>query len=322
MSSLLQVQNLRTVFDGEAGPLRAVDDVSFEVAPGQIVGIVGESGSGKSVTAMSIMGLVQSPPGRIAGGRILLEGEDLLRLNESAMREVRGNKIAMIFQEPMTSLNPLMTIGRQIAEPLVYHRGKQLSDALADVVGLLAQVQIGEGRRRLDDYPHQFSGGMRQRAMIAMGVACRPKLMIADEPTTALDVTVQAQILELLRRLAREENMGLMLITHNLGVVARYCDQVNVMYAGRIVESGTTEQVLTRPRHPYTTRLLRSVPQIDQDVSIDLETIPGNPPSLAHLPDGCAFSPRCAVAFDRCRLEKPTMREAEAGHSRACWIDS
>jgi oligopeptide/dipeptide ABC transporter ATP-binding protein len=318
---LLQVENLQTHFDSEAGLVKAVDDVSFGIAAGEIVGIVGESGSGKSMTAMSIMRLIQSPPGRIVGGRVLFEGRDLVQLDEASMRTVRGNQIAMIFQEPMTSLNPLMTIGRQVAEPLIYHRGQGLSVALAEVVNLLSQVQIGEGRRRLNDYPHQFSGGMRQRAMIAMGLACKPKLMIADEPTTALDVTVQAQILELLRRLAREEGMGLMLITHNLGVVARYCDRVNVMYAGRIVESGTTEQVLTRPRHPYTSRLLRSVPQLDQDLSADLETIPGNPPNLANVPAGCAFHPRCADAFDRCSRERPLMRDIDAGHLSACWAN-
>ena len=318
---LLEVKNLRTYFLSDNGLVKAVNDVSFDLRRGETLGIVGESGCGKSVTALSILRLIPYPPGRIMGGEIVFEGEDLLRISEDEIRAVRGNRIAMIFQEPMTSLNPVLTIGRQVGEPLEIHRNMQVKDTLAEAAALLKKVQIPASEDRIGDYPHQFSGGMRQRAMIAMGLGCSPSLIIADEPTTALDVTVQAQLLDLMKQLTRDESTALIVITHNLGVVARYADRVNVMYAGKIVEKGTADDIYDDPRHPYTIGLMASVPQLDQDVKKRLLPIEGQPPDLANLPVGCAFHPRCRYAVNKCREQVPSLESVGAEHEKACWID-
>ena len=289
------------------GTVKAVDGVSFDVHEGETLGLVGESGCGKSVSALSILRLIPSPPGEILDGEIFFEGRDLLKLSDEEIRNVRGNRIAMIFQEPMTSLNPVLTIGRQIAEPMEVHRNMPLKKALEKAKELLGKVQIADSGTRVRDYPHQFSGGMRQRAMIAMGLGCNPRLIIADEPTTALDVTVQAQLLELLKNLTRDFSMALIIITHNLGVVARYADRVNVMYAGKIVEKGSAHDIYEHPLHPYTIGLMASVPQLDQDVKKKLVPIQGQPPNLANVPEGCAFHPRCNYAVERCRKETPQL---------------
>ncbi len=265
--------------------------------------------------------LIPDPPGRIIGGEIRFEGRDLLKLSDAEIRDVRGNRIAMIFQEPMTSLNPVLTIGRQVAEPLEIHQNMPLKEALEEAKDLLAKVQIADSDRRIRDYPHQFSGGMRQRAMISMGLGCNPRLIIADEPTTALDVTVQAQLLELLKNLTRDFSMALIIITHNLGVVARYADRVNVMYAGKIVEKGSSHDIYDNPMHPYTIGLMASVPQLDQDVKQKLVPIPGQPPNLAFVPDGCAFHPRCSYVIERCRKETPPLASVGENHEKACWVD-
>jgi oligopeptide/dipeptide ABC transporter ATP-binding protein len=321
MPSLLDVKNLRTYFFSLDGTIKAVDGVSFDLQEGETLGLVGESGCGKSVCALSILRLIPNPPGEIVGGEIYFEGQDLLKLSNEDMRQVRGNRIAMIFQEPMTSLNPVLTIGRQLAEPLEVHRNMPLHDALNKAKELLRKVQIADSDRRIKDYPHQFSGGMRQRAMIAMGMGCNPRLIIADEPTTALDVTVQAQLLELLKQLTRDLSMSLIIITHNLGVVARYADRVNVMYAGKIVEKGTAHDIYEDPRHPYTIGLMASVPQLDQDIKKKLVPIHGQPPNLANVPKGCAFRPRCDYAVERCREELPQLVSLGGKHEKACWID-
>jgi len=298
--------------------VRAVNSVSFEVAAGETLAIVGESGSGKSVTALSILRLIPEP-GRIENGRILFEGRDLLALDEAGIRAVRGNRIAMIFQEPMSSLNPVLTIGRQVAEPLRLHRRLKRREALDQAVDLLRSVAIPDAEKRLGDYPHQFSGGMRQRAMIAMALACHPRLLIADEPTTALDVTVQAQILELLKERTRETDSALILITHDLGVVARYADRVAVMYGGRIVESGPAGALYADPRHPYTQGLLRSVPRLEGDTGGRLASIEGQPPDLSALPVGCAFEPRCPNAHERCLEAPPPLVAHGAARAWACY---
>jgi oligopeptide transport system ATP-binding protein len=321
MPPLLEVKNLRTYFFGMDGTVKAVDGVSFDVHEGETLGLVGESGCGKSVSALSILRLIPNPPGEILDGEIFFEGRDLLKLSDEEIRNVRGNRIAMIFQEPMTSLNPVLTIGRQIAEPMEVHRNMALKEALEKAKELLGKVQIADSGTRVRDYPHQFSGGMRQRAMIAMGLGCNPRLIIADEPTTALDVTVQAQLLELLKNLTRDFSMALIIITHNLGVVARYADRVNVMYAGKIVEKGTAHDIYEDPRHPYTIGLMASVPQLDQDVKKKLVPIRGQPPNLANVPDGCAFHPRCNCAVERCRKETPQLVLVGQNHERACWVD-
>jgi oligopeptide transport system ATP-binding protein len=319
---LLEVRNLTTTFRTERGPLKAVDDVSFEVEAGETLAIVGESGSGKSVTALSILRLIPDPPGHIEAGAVAFEGRNLLGLDDAAIREVRGNRIAMIFQEPMTSLNPSLTVGTQVAEPVVLHRKSPWKAALARAAQLLRRAQIADPETRLPAYPHQFSGGMRQRVMIAMALACEPKLIIADEPTTALDVTVQAQILELLKALTREAGSALILITHDLGVVARHADRVCVMYAGRIVESGPARAIYETPRHPYTVGLMASVPRLDQPVTRKLVPIEGQPPDLAALPPGCAFEPRCRHATARCRSERPVLESVGERHMRACFADA
>ena len=318
--TLLSVRELSVDFLTEDGLIAAVDGVSFDLEAGEILAMVGESGCGKSATALALLRLIANPPGRIAGGTVSFRGCDLLTASEEELREVRGNRIAMIFQEPMTSLNPVLSIGRQLGEPLSVHRGLEGAPLLQQCVALLEQVSIPEPARRLADYPHRFSGGMRQRVMIAMGMSCRPDIIIADEPTTALDVTIQAQLLELLRRQVEQHGTALILITHNLGIVARYADRVNVMYAGRIVESADADQLYAEPRHPYTVGLLQSVPRLDQPETARLRPIPGQPPDALNRPVGCAFHPRCPLATAQCRAEVPPLRPVAAGHAAACWV--
>jgi oligopeptide/dipeptide ABC transporter ATP-binding protein len=318
MAALLEVRNLKTSFLTAAGVVRAVDGVSWEVQAGETVALVGESGCGKSVSALSIMRLVAPPAGRIEGGEILYKGRDLLKLSEAQMRGVRGREIAMVFQEPMTSLNPVLSIGRQLTEGIEIHLKMTPAQARARAVELLAMVGIADPERRLAQYPHHFSGGMRQRLMIAMALACNPSLILADEPTTALDVTIQAQILELMRELSQRLGVALLIITHNLGVVARYADRVNVMYAGRIIEQASAAELYADPRHPYTLGLLRSVPRLDEPRRARLDPIEGQPPDLTRLPPGCAFAPRCAFRVERCR-EVPPLQAVASGHASACW---
>jgi oligopeptide/dipeptide ABC transporter ATP-binding protein len=318
MATLLEVRDLRTSFLTSAGVVRAVDGVSWDVAEGETVALVGESGCGKSVSALSIMRLVAEPAGRIEGGEILYKGRDLLKLPEAEMQHVRGREIAMVFQEPMTSLNPVLTIGRQLTEGLEIHLQMKPPEARARAVELLGMVGIPDPERRLAQYPHHFSGGMRQRMMIAMALACNPSLILADEPTTALDVTIQAQILELMRDLSRRLGVAMLIITHNLGVVARYADRVNVMYAGRIIEQADAREIYANPRHPYTLGLLRSVPRLDEPRRARLDPIQGQPPDLTRLPPGCAFSPRCAYRVERC-VQTPPLESVSEGHRAACW---
>ena len=318
---LLQVRNLTTRFRTERGEVNAVDNVSFDVAPGETLAIVGESGSGKSVTALSILRLIPNPPGRIESGQILFEGKDLVTMSDEEIRAVRGDRIAMIFQEPMTSLNPTITVGKQIAEPMNLHRGTAWEQALKVAGDLLAKVRIPDAASKASAYPHQFSGGQRQRAMIAMALACKPRLIIADEPTTALDVTVQAQVLDLLKELCRETNASLILITHDLGVVARYADRVAVMYGGRIVEQSSARNIYKNPSHPYTRGLLASVPRLDGDSSQRLVPIEGSPPDLTRLPPGCAFAPRCRYAIAECQQQRPPLRPVGTDHVMACIRD-
>jgi oligopeptide/dipeptide ABC transporter ATP-binding protein len=320
MEVLLDVRGLRTHFHTSAGVIRAVDGVSWDVRKGETVALVGESGCGKSVSALSVMRLVSAPAGRIVAGEILFKGRNLLALSEEEMRRVRGREIGMIFQEPMTSLNPVLTIGRQLTETVETHLAMTSAQSQARAVELLSLVGIPEGVRRLRQFPHQFSGGMRQRIMIAMALACDPALILADEPTTALDVTIQAQILELMKSLSRRLGAAIMMITHNLGVVARYADRVNVMYAGKIVERWTAREIYANPRHPYTLGLLRSVPRLDEPRRAKLQPIPGQPPDLSRLPAGCSFAPRCAYAIDRCRVEEPGLDPVAADHLSACWL--
>ena len=320
MEVLLDVRGLRTHFHTSAGVIRAVDGVSWDVRKGETVALVGESGCGKSVSALSVMRLVSAPAGRIVAGEILFKGRNLLALSEEEMRRVRGREIGMIFQEPMTSLNPVLTIGRQLTETVETHLGMTGAQSQARAVELLSLVGIPDGARRLRQFPHQFSGGMRQRIMIAMALACDPALILADEPTTALDVTIQAQILELMKSLSRRLGAAIMMITHNLGVVARYADRVNVMYAGKIVERATAREIYANPRHPYTLGLLRSVPRLDEPRRAKLQPISGQPPDLSRLPVGCSFAPRCAFAIDRCREEEPGLELVVADHLSACWL--
>ena len=315
--NLLSVRDLRVEFDGGAGPVFAVDGVSFDVGRREVLGIVGESGSGKSVTALSLLRLLPEPPARIAGGVALFEGEDLMQLPPGRLRRIRGNRIAMIFQDPMTSLNPLLTIGAHVTEPLQVHLGLGAEAARRRAVELLDQVRIPSAARRLDDYPHQASGGMRQRVMIAAALACNPKLLIADEPTTALDVTIQAQILAILAELRREHDMSVILITHDLGVIAETADRVLVMYAGKIVEEAPVMSLFASPRHPYTEALLRSIPRADRDLD-RLEAIGGMVPPLNALPSGCRFNPRCLYAEEPCRAVSPALIEAGTAHRAAC----
>jgi len=319
---LLEVQDLKTYFKVKAGRVRAVDGVSFAVKPGEKLGVVGESGCGKSVTALSIMRLVQQPPGEYAGGSILFQDEDLLELPESGMRKIRGGQIGMIFQDPMTCLNPTMTVGKQIAEGLQIHLKLSSDQALKRAVSLLEQVGIPDAATRASAYPHQFSGGMRQRVVIAIALACNPKLLVADEPTTALDVTVQAQILELIGGVCDEFGTAVILITHDLGVVAGMTDRVVVMYAGKVVETAPTDELFVNPRHPYTLGLLSSVPRLDEQRTSELRTIEGAPPDLLQPPPGCPFMPRCAFARAICRTMPPLDPVAgNAAHRKACWVD-
>ena len=320
-SALLSVRGLTTRFRTERGTVTAVDDVSFEVNSGETVAIVGESGSGKSVTALSILRLIPDPPGKIVSGEIIFDGTDLVKLDDKGIRAIRGDRIAMIFQEPMSSLNPSITVGRQIAEPVNLHRGTPWAKALERARELLSLVRIPDAATRVSAYPHQFSGGMRQRAMIAMALACEPQLIIADEPTTALDVTVQAQILDLLQDLSRKARSALILITHDLGVVARYADRVIVMYGGRVVETAPAAELYAQPSHPYTRGLMASIPRLDGDTGRRLVPIEGQPPDLSALPPGCAFAPRCRQAEARCRAERPALREIAPKHFKACFVD-
>ena len=320
MPPLLEVKALHTEFRTGAGLVRAVDGISYTVEHGETVAIVGESGSGKSVGALSILRLIPDPPGRITGGEILFDGKDLRGLSEAEMREIRGRDIGMVFQEPMTSLNPVLTIERQITETLEQHQGADRATAGRRALELLEMVGIADPKRRLRQYPHQLSGGMRQRVMIAVAMACNPKLIIADEPTTALDVTIQAQILELMKSLTRKLGAAQIIITHNLGVVARYASRVNVMYAGRIVEAGSAEAIYHNPRHPYTMALLKSVPRLDQPRRARLDPVDGQPPDLTRLDGGCSFRPRCRFAVEQCAAARPPLEPAgEAGHLSACF---
>jgi peptide/nickel transport system ATP-binding protein len=317
-TSLLSVEDLHVHFVTSRGVIRAVEGVSWRVDPGEMMALVGESGCGKSVSALAVMRLLAKPAGRVAHGRILFEGRNLLELPEEDMRAIRGRDISMIFQEPMTSLNPVLNIGLQIMEPLFIHKGMNETQARGRAIELLGMVGISDAERRLRQYPHQFSGGMRQRVMIAIGLACNPKLIIADEPTTALDVTIQAQILHLMKELSRELGIAMVVITHNLGIVARYADRVNVMYAARMAEQGTARSVFAKALHPYTVGLLRSVPRLDRPRSAKLETIEGLPPSLLAPPPGCRFAPRCPARQDACVLTLPELEEIEPGHYSAC----
>jgi peptide/nickel transport system ATP-binding protein len=318
VSALLDIRGLTTSFATDAGTFNAVDDVSLVVEAGRTLGLVGESGCGKSVTALSIMGLVASPPGRIASGEILFEGTDLLRLPAAKMRAVRGNRISMIFQEPMTSLNPAFTVGEQIVEGILRHRRIGRETATRQAIDMLARVRMPSPAQRFDDYPHRLSGGMRQRAMIAMALALQPRLLIADEPTTALDVTIQAQILELMRGLRDETRAAIILITHDLGVIAELAQDVAVMYAGRIVEKASVERLFAEPQHPYTIGLLASIPKLHLEQR-RLPVIEGQVPNPLRLQPGCRFAPRCPFATQKCRGEEPPLREVTAGHHAACW---
>jgi peptide/nickel transport system ATP-binding protein/oligopeptide transport system ATP-binding protein len=318
---LLTIRNLHTYFYTDEGVAKAVDGVDLELKEGGTLGVVGESGCGKSVTALSIMRLIPDPPGKIARGEIIFGGTNLLSLSEAEMRKIRGRSISMIFQEPMTSLNPVFQIGDQISEVLRLHEGMSRKEAWDKSIEMLKLVGIPSPERRVHEYPHQLSGGMRQRAMIAMALACSPKLMIADEPTTALDVTIQAQILELMNRLQRDKGMSVILITHNLGVIAETAQKVAVMYAGRIVEYAEVKPIFGNPMHPYTQGLLKSIPRLDEDHArkARLEAIPGLVPSLLDLPRGCKFSNRCKYVFEKCG-EEPQLIEAEPGHMVRCWL--
>ena len=315
----LEVNNLKTYFDTEDGVVRAVDGISYRLMKGETLGLVGESGCGKSVSALSVMRLV-SPPGRIAEGEILLDGLNLLELSEAKMRQVRGNRISMIFQEPMTSLNPVFTIGNQIMEAIRTHREVPQKEARERTVEMLKGVKISAPERRVDEYPHQMSGGMRQRVMIAMALACDPEVLIADEPTTALDVTIQAQIMDLLAELQSRFEMSVVLITHNLGLVAEVSDHISVMYASKIAEQATTRELFAAPLHPYTHLLLTSIPRLGMSKEHKLNVIPGQVPNPLHFPSGCKFHPRCPAAEARCRKEEPLLREVRPGHWAACHL--
>ncbi len=317
---LLEVKNLKTQFFTLDGVVKAGDDVSFYVMPGETLGIVGESGCGKSMTGLSIMRLIPTPPGKIVNGEVIFNGRDVIKMSEEQVRSIRGNEIAMIFQDPMTSLNPVLTINRQIGESLQLHLGMNKDQARKRAIELLEMVGIPNAAERVGQYPHQFSGGMRQRVMIAMALSCNPHLLIADEPTTALDVTIQAQILDLMRTLQSETGAGVMLITHSMGVVAGMSDRVQVMYAGHIVETASTEEIFANPRHPYTVGLLKSIPRLDATRREKLHPIRGLPPDLIDLPDMCPFVPRCNYAREKCEQKNPPLLEVKPGHYSACWF--
>jgi oligopeptide transport system ATP-binding protein len=321
MGALLEIRNLKTRFFTQDGVVHAVNGISLYLNEGETLGLVGESGCGKSVSMLSVLRLIPQPPGKIVGGEVWFEGKDLLKISEDEIRKIRGNKIAMIFQDPMTSLNPVLTIGQQLGEPLMLHMGMSKKEAREESIRLLKMVGIPEAEKRLDDYPHQFSGGMRQRVMIAMALACNPKILIADEPTTALDVTIQAQIIDLVKRLRDEIGMAIIWITHDLGIIAGLAQRVNVMYAGFIIETAPVKKLYGDPRHPYTLGLLRSVPRLDAPVKEKLTPIEGLPPDLIGLPPGCPFAPRCEYAIDRCREENPQLEPVDTDHSVACWVD-
>ena len=320
MATLLEVRDLKTHFFTPDGVVKAVDGVFYDLEEGETLGLVGESGCGKSVSALSIMRLIPDPPGKTVGGKVIFEGEDLLKLSGSQMRRVRGKRIAMVFQEPMTSLNPILSIERQLTEALEVHLRMGKSDARKEAIRRLEQVGISDPERRIKQFPHQFSGGMRQRVMIAMALSCNPRLIIADEPTTALDVTIQAQILELMKNLSVEYGVSLIIITHNLGVVARYADRVNIMYAGKIIERGPAKEIYGSPSHPYTLGLLKSVPRLDLPRKERLDPIEGQPPDLMNLPPGCAFRERCRYAIDRCAEEIPPLHRVSDSHFSACFV--
>ena len=322
---LLSVENLKTYFNTDFGLVKAVDGVSYEINEKEIVGIVGESGCGKSVTQLSALQLIPSPPGRIVSGRIIFEGKDLLQYpaNGSAMRSIRGGEISIIFQEPMSSLNPTLSVFQQLSEMLKLHLDMDASARRKRSIELLQQVGIPDAERRLDDYPHQFSGGMRQRVMIAMALSCNPKIIIADEPTTAVDVTTQAQLLQLMKSLVDQYNTSLVIVTHNLGVVARYAERIYVMYAGRIVESGTCDDIFAHPKHPYTIGLLKCVPRLDEAQDRKLVPIEGLPPNLIDMPPTCAFLPRCPYKIDKCREEPwPPLRPVNGNQYAACYVNT
>ena len=320
ISSLLNVRHLETRFFTSDGIVHAVNGISYAVNAGETIGIVGESGSGKSISVLSILRLIPSPPGKITNGEILFEGRDLLKMDEKSLRQIRGNQISMIFQDPMTSLNPVLTIGKQITESIQFHLGFTKKQAKNRAIELLQQVGIPDAKKRISQYPHQFSGGMRQRVMIAMGLACQPKLLIADEATTALDVTIQAQVVELIKKLRQDMGMSIIWITHDLALLARLADRILVMYGGQIVEQATVNQLYQNPRHPYTIGLLNSLPRLDGDRQQKLQAIEGVPPDLIDYPKGCPFAPRCAFAIDRCMEEDPSLEAVEVQHDVACWV--
>ena len=323
MALMLEVKNLRTQFHTQDGIVNAVNGISFTLDEGETLGVVGESGCGKSVSMLSMMQLIPQPPGRIVDGQVLFQGQDLLKLNDRQIRAVRGNKVAMVFQDPMTSLNPVLTIGRQISEALELHLGMDKEQALERSIELLELVRIPEAQDRINDYPHQFSGGMRQRVMIAMALSCNPQLLIADEPTTALDVTIQAQIVDLVKELRKQLGMAIIWITHDLGVVAGLVDRVQVMYAGYIVETAQVDDLYADPRHPYSIGLLGSLPRLDEEKHQKLTPIPGLPPDLIALPPGCPFYERCIYRIPRCQAENPQLRPVgDDGHRIACWVDA
>ena len=323
--TLVEVNNLKTYFYTDEGVVKSVDGVTFHIQKGETLAVVGESGSGKSVTSLSIMRLIASPPGKIVDGTVIFRGrdgveKDLTKIPEAEMRKIRGNEVSMIFQEPMTSLNPVYTVGDQIAEAVVLHQNKSKKEAMEVAITMLELVGIPEPRRRVTNYPHQMSGGMRQRVMIAMALSCNPALLIADEPTTALDVTIQAQILDLMRKLQREIGMSILFITHNLGVVAEMADRVVVMYGGRVVEEGDVVEIFKQPKHPYTMGLLHSIPRVDHAMLEQkrLEAIPGNVPNPLYLPSGCAFHPRCKFVVDACKEAIPALEDTGSGHMSRC----
>jgi peptide/nickel transport system ATP-binding protein/oligopeptide transport system ATP-binding protein len=320
MAALLEVRNLKTYFHTQDGIVKAVEGVSYDVERGETIALVGESGCGKTVSALSILRLVAEPAGKIESGEIIFDGTDLLKLSNEEMRKVRGAKISIIFQEPLTSLNPVLTIGRQISEGLEFHKNLSTYEGMQEAVRLLKLVGIPQPDRRIYDYPHQFSGGMRQRVMIAIAIACQPQLIIADEPTTVVDVTIQAQLLELIRNITRELNTALILITHNLGIVARYAQRVFVMYAGNIIEHGKALDVYHYPCHPYTAGLLASVPRLDEPRKTRLLPIEGQPPDLISPPAGCAFYERCSYRIPQCENEKPPLLRVASNHYTACWV--
>ncbi len=319
MATLLQVNGLKTYFYTLAGVVKAVDGISYDLEEGETLGLVGESGCGKSVSALSIMRLIPDPPGKTIEGEVFFDGEDMLKIDMDDMRRIRGGRITMVFQEPMTSLNPVLTVERQLTETLQLHKGMGSEESKRESIELLARVGIPDPGQRVKQYPHQFSGGMRQRVMIAMALSCAPRLIIADEPTTALDVTIQAQILEMMKSLTTEFGVALIVITHNLGVVARYADRVNIMYAGKIIERGSAAEIYASPRHPYTIGLLRSVPRLDLPRRAKLAPIEGQPPDLINLPAGCSFRERCQFAVDKCATEIPPLMMVNEGHHSACW---